>query len=119
LRGLTEEGYEQAKRLPPKAIMQERLRRQENARKRGKRPKGSARVTQTDMTLAAGMMIGATEKLLAADGDASVLLPAEVEALIKFQCATWEGDGILMLKPAWLKDYHARPPGKSRARATT
>jgi DNA-binding PadR family transcriptional regulator len=110
LRALTEEGREQARHLPPKAVMQERLRRQENARKQGSRPKGR-RVTQADMTLAAGMMISATGKLIAADGDVSALLPEEVDALIKYQCATWKG-GTLVLKPAWLEDYN-RTPGET------
>jgi DNA-binding PadR family transcriptional regulator len=102
-RDLTEKGVERAGHLPPKAIMQERLRRQENARKRGTRPKG-ARVTQADMTLAAGMMIRATGKLIEACGDDSVLERAEVEALVKFGCATWK-DGTLILTSAWLDDY--------------
>jgi hypothetical protein len=103
LRQLTEDGSGQAKRLPPKAIMQERLRRQENARKRGGQPKGRP-VTQANMILAAAMMISATEKLIAADGDVSALLPEEVEALVKYQCATRK-DGTLVLKSAWLKEY--------------
>lgn len=104
LREITEEGREQVKRLPPEAIMTERLRRRENARKRGTRLTGR-RITQTDMTLAAGMMIAATGKLIAAAGDASVLLPEEAATLIKYQCATWKG-GTLVLKPEWLKAYN-------------
>jgi hypothetical protein len=110
LRSLTEEGRERARKVPPNSILQERLRRQENARKRGGRRKGKGRVTQTDMTLAAGMMIGATGKLIAAGGDSSVLLPEEVGALIRFQCATWK-NGALVLKSAWL-EYYNRTPGE-------
>lgn len=109
-RGVTEEGRERARKLPPKAILQERLRRQENARKRGGQRKGKSRVTQADMTLAAGMIISATGKLILADGDASALLPEEVEALVKFQCATRKG-GTLVLKPEWLEDYTRTLPG--------
>ena len=105
-RGLTEAGRERAKKVPPKAILQERLRRQENARKRGTRPKGKSRVTQADMTAAVGMMIGATGKLIEALGDDSALLPEEVEALIKFGCAFWKG-GALVLTPEWMGDYAA------------
>lgn len=104
LRALTEEGREQAKRLPPNAILQERLRRQKNAQKRGAQPKGR-RVTQADLTLVTGMMISATGKLIAANGDHSALLPEEVEALIKYECAAWK-NGALVLKPAWLEAYN-------------
>lgn len=109
--GLTQEGYERAARMPPKSIMQERLRRQENARKRGGRPKGKSRVTQADMTAMAGMMIRATGKLVDACGDDSALERAEVEALIKFRCATWK-DGALVLTPAWLDNYLSGLLGK-------
>lgn len=102
--GLTEEGSERAARMPPKPVMQERLRRQENARKRGGRPKGKSRVTQADMTAVAGMMIRATGKLIEACGDDSALEPAEVGALVKFRCAHWE-DGALVLNRAWLDNY--------------
>ncbi len=102
--GLTKEGYERAARMPPKPIMQERIRRQENARKRGGRPKGNSRVTQADMTAVAGMMIRATGKLIDACGDDSALEREEVEALIKFRCATWK-DGALVLTHAWLDNY--------------
>ena len=101
---LTQEGYERAARMPPKSITQERLRRQENARKRGGRPKGKSRVTQADMTAVAGMMIRATGKLIDALGDDSALERAEVEALVKFGCAAWK-DGALVLTHAWLDDY--------------
>lgn len=102
--GLTEEGSGRAARMPPKPVMQERVRRQENARKRGGRPKGKSRVTQADMTAVAGMMIRATGKLIDACGDDSALEPAEVEALVKFRCAHWE-DGTLVLNRAWLDEY--------------
>ena len=111
LRGITEEGRKRAGHLPPKAILQERRRRQENARKRGGRPKGKGRVTQADMTLAASMMIAATGKLIAANGDASALLPEERQALIKYECATWK-DGRLVLKQEWLEDLYGAPDGK-------
>jgi DNA-binding PadR family transcriptional regulator len=121
---LTEDGRERAAALPPHVmrIQADRVRREENARKRRKAVRDAAalkalgekaaragqRVHAAEAALrkaeakverlTAETIARATEALTAADGDASALSPYEADVLLEHGCAYREGSKLLLTR---------------------
>lgn len=131
--GLTEKGLAQP-RVPPavEKVRMERLRRQENLRKRrraqrnagaiaaaqAKAAKASRRLraAQAEVELITARIIdSATARLAEANGDASVLLPEEVDLLLEHRCAYREGDRLL-LDEEWAKAWRLAHENNSVAK---
>lgn len=105
----------------------ERLRRWENAKKRGRMQRNARRMNAlqgkadkaarklkaaTDARdraqaelLTMELVIGATKTLTEAGGEIPALYPEEVDALVETGCATRKGDGELMLSADWLDAF--------------
>ena len=72
-----------------------------------KPPQGAPVLTDAESDAAlelADKVVRATKELIRANGDASMLLPEEVEVLIETGCAGWE-DGRLLLEQDWAETF--------------
>jgi DNA-binding PadR family transcriptional regulator len=131
--GLTEQGRTALPRVPAavQRMQLERIRRQENLWKRRREQRGTQAIAAAQdkatkarrklraaearvETLTAKIIDAATRTLIEANGNASALLPGEVDLLLEHGCARRDGD-CLVLNEEWAAAWQkAHEPARGR-----